>query len=153
MRMKTEHTCRGFTLLELMLIVALLGILAAIAVPTYKSTVERTRTDRAIADIASLSVKIDRFELNSGALPDTLVEAGIEDAVDPWGRAYAYLNLVDAGVGDSRKNGALNPINTDYDLYSVGPDGESRKPLMAAASRDDIVRANDGAFIGKAQDY
>ena len=149
----TKYTDRGFTLLELMLVLALLGILAAIAVPTYKGTVERTRTDRAIADVAALSIKIDRFELNSGALPDTLAEAGIDDAIDPWGRAYAYLNLDGASIGDSRKNGALNPINTDYDLYSLGPDGDSKKPLTAAASRDDIVRANDGAFIGKAEDY
>lgn len=147
-----EHSHRGFTLFELMLVVALLGILAAVAVPTYQGTVERTRVNRAIADIASLSVKLDRFELNSGDLPDTLAEAGIDETTDPWGREYAYLNLATA-PGDARKNGALHPINTDYDLYSVGPDGTSKKPLTAAESRDDIVRANDGAFIGKAEDY
>jgi general secretion pathway protein G len=52
-----------------------------------------------------------------------------------------------------RKDRNLVPINSDYDLYSVGPDGDSSLPLTAATSRDDIVRANDGRFIGKAEDY
>lgn len=45
------------------------------------------------------------------------------------------------------------PINSDYDLYSKGKDGKSQKPLTAAASRDDIVRAGNGAFVGLASDY
>ncbi len=40
------------------------------------------------------------------------------------------------------------PINSDYDLYSKGPDGASQGPLTAKASRDDIIRANNGRFIG-----
>ena len=51
------------------------------------------------------------------------------------------------------KDSALAPLNTDFDLYSVGPDGDSRLPLTAAASRDDILRANNGAFIGRAENY
>ena len=45
------------------------------------------------------------------------------------------------------------PINTDFDLYSMGPDGKSVAPLTAAFSQDDVVRANDGSFIGVAKDY
>jgi general secretion pathway protein G len=45
------------------------------------------------------------------------------------------------------------PLNSDYDLYSSGPDGESRSPLTAAPSRDDIVRANNGGYIGLAGEY
>ena len=45
------------------------------------------------------------------------------------------------------------PINSDFDLYSMGPDGESSPPLTAKSSRDDIVRANNGNFIGTAQGY
>lgn len=144
---------RGFTLLELMLIVALVAIVAATAVPAYNNAVERTRTNRAIADIADLSLRLDRFELNSGTLPANLAAAGLDGTMDPWGQAYVYLNLDGANPGQVRKNGALVPINTDYDLYSRGPDGESVAPLTSAKSRDDIVRANDGAFIGKAEDY
>ena len=44
-------------------------------------------------------------------------------------------------------------MNSDFDLYSVGNDGDSESPLSAKASRDDIVRANNGAFIGLGEDY
>jgi general secretion pathway protein G len=45
------------------------------------------------------------------------------------------------------------PINSDYDLYSVGKDGVSSGPLTAGPSRDDVIRANDGGFFGLARDY
>jgi general secretion pathway protein G len=45
------------------------------------------------------------------------------------------------------------PVNSTFDLYSLGPDGKSSPPFTAAPSQDDIVRANDGGFIGLASDY
>jgi general secretion pathway protein G len=47
----------------------------------------------------------------------------------------------------------LVPLNSDYDLYSMGKDGESQIPLTVKISHDDIIRANDGAFVGLAIDY
>ena len=61
--------------------------------------------------------------------------------------------MIKSGHGHARKDHSLVPINTDFDLYSMGPDGRSSPPLTAKASRDDIVRANDGAFVGVAADY
>jgi general secretion pathway protein G len=52
-----------------------------------------------------------------------------------------------------RKDRFLVPLNTDFDLYSVGRDGESVPPLSAAKSRDDVVRAANGAFIGLASKF
>jgi general secretion pathway protein G len=52
-----------------------------------------------------------------------------------------------------RKDRFLVPINTFFDLYSMGKDGQSVSPLTAQASRDDVIWANDGAFIGRASDY
>ncbi len=45
------------------------------------------------------------------------------------------------------------PINSDYDLWSSGKDGASSPPLTAKPSRDDIVRANNGRFVGLASDF
>ena len=45
------------------------------------------------------------------------------------------------------------PINSSYDLYSMGKDGKTTAALTASASADDIIRANDGAFIGRASEF
>ena len=147
---------QGFTYLDLMIAVTVGGLLAAVAVPTYATYVERAKVARAIGDISSISLAIDRFELNNdGALPISLDDLPIDVPSDPWGQPYTYLNIRDTGppVGDVRKDGKLNPLNTDYDLYSVGKDGDSTGPLNAGASRDDIVRANNGGFVGLGEDY
>ena len=87
--------------------------------------------------------------------PLDLAELPIEIPLDPWSRPYTYLNIATAepGTGAFRKNGNLSPLNTDFDLYSAGKDGDSKGPLNAKASRDDVVRANNGAFIGRVEDY
>ncbi|HJR69061.1 MAG TPA: prepilin-type cleavage/methylation domain-containing protein, partial [Gammaproteobacteria bacterium] len=73
--------------------------------------------------------------------------------VDPWGRPYVYRRAADASRAQLRKDGELVPLNTDFDLYSLGPDGVSALALPAAPSRDDVVRAANGAFIGVAANY
>jgi general secretion pathway protein G len=146
---------RGFTLLELMFAIVVLGVLATAGVTGYQRYVARAQTARAVADISEIQLAVDKFELNNGgALPASLADVGYGGQLDPWGNGYQYLNFANImGVGEVRKDRNLVPINTDYDLYSVGPDGNSQPPLTANPSRDDIVRANDGRFIGKAEDY
>ncbi|MEW6683930.1 MAG: hypothetical protein AB1451_13595 [Nitrospirota bacterium] len=56
-------------------------------------------------------------------------------------------------IGQARKDQFLVPLNSTYDLYSMGPDGDSKPPLKAKMSQDDIIRANDGQYIGLAADY
>jgi general secretion pathway protein G len=142
------------TLLELMLAVVMRGILLGLAYAGYTQVTQRMRISRTIADISDIQLAVDKFELNRDVLPGSLNDVGFGGALDPWGNAYQYLNIADVmGMGAVRKDRNLVPINTDYDLYSMGPDGESVPPLTAAQSRDDIVRANDGRFVGKAEDY
>lgn len=57
------------------------------------------------------------------------------------------------GPTQPRKDRFLVPINSDFDLYSMGKDGESVAPLNAAKSRDDVVRAANGAFVGLASKF
>lgn len=147
---------KGFSLTDLLIALVIFALLVAVAVPVYSEVIERARVARAISDIGSISLAIDAFELsNNGATPNTLDELPIEIPVDPWGRPYEYFNIISAGpgVGGFRKDGKLNPLNTDFDLYSMGKDGDSKGPLSAQASRDDIVRANNGAYIGLGEDY
>jgi general secretion pathway protein G len=144
----------GFTLLELMLTIAITAILAVVAVPTYRTYVERARVATAIADIGGIHFKIQRFLNNADNPPPDLIAIGLDGKLDPWGNAYVYLSFDGLkGKGKMRKDKNLVPVNTQYDLYSVGPDGESVPPFTAKKSRDDVVLANDGGFIGRAEDY
>jgi general secretion pathway protein G len=144
----------GFTIIEIMLVVALIAVLAAIALPSYQSYRERVRTAQATIDIKAIDAAIQTFRLNNGTLPDDLGAVGYGGKKDPWGNAYQYTNLSTVnGNGQARKNKNLVPINTDFDLWSNGPDGSSTNPLTASASRDDIVRANNGRFVGPAKEY
>ena len=52
-----------------------------------------------------------------------------------------------------RKDHNLHPLNSEFDLYSFGKDGQSQSPLTAKASRDDVIWARDGGFVGLAEDY
>jgi len=47
----------------------------------------------------------------------------------------------------------LVPLNSDYDLYSVGKDGASSPPIMAKPSQDDVIRASNGSYVGLAANF
>ena len=148
----------GLTLAELMIVMAIIATLAAIAVPIIADVTERARVARAIADIKILESEIAVFEVLNGRLPADLAEIGRGGTRDAWGNAYEYLNFAALDTngkdkGKVRKDHNLHPLNSTYDLYSKGRDGESQAPLTAHASRDDIIRANDGGYVGLASNY
>lgn len=146
----------GFGFLELIIVLVIAALLTALAVPAYNGAVGRAKVARAIGEIASLSIEIDRFSVNNNdQLPATLADLPMDIPLDPWGNQYQYLNIrtADPGKGAFRKDGKLNPLNSDFDLFSAGKDGDFAGPLSAKKSRDDIVRANNGAFIGLGEDY
>ena len=144
----------GFTVIELMISLAIVGVLASVATPLYQNHRERIRVSTAVADIAALSAAIKLYQTDAQRLPVSLAEIGNGSKLDPWGRPYRYLDLTTAkGHGASRKDKRLNPLNSDFDLYSVGKDGDTRTSLMPLVSRDDVIRARDGRFIGLARDF
>jgi general secretion pathway protein G len=150
--MRTES---GVTLLELALVLALVGILASIAVPAYTSTIEKLRVKQASTDLMGIMLIIGKHRSPAGVVPDSLAGIRGVPAADPWGRPYIYNSFSTPGFnrGAARKDRNLVPINTEFDLYSAGKDGESRAPLTAWPSRDDVVVARDGSFIGLARDF
>jgi general secretion pathway protein G len=117
---------RAFTLIELLLVMVILAILAAIVVPKFTGRTEQARVTAAKADISSMKVALGAFETDTGRFPTTdeglnaliTPPPGIQgwtrpylDKVpnDPWGHAYIY-----------RSPGSNNK---DFDLFSAGPDG------------------------------
>jgi general secretion pathway protein G len=144
----------GLTLIELMLVLALIGVLAAIAIPKYANYRERINQAKAIQDILVLQMMITSYATDSGTFPASLADVGNGGRLDPWGHVYVYVDLATShGKGQARKDHRLNPINSDFDLYSMGQDGVTKTQLTQKDSLDDIVRAGDGAYVGLASGY
>ncbi len=124
------NTRRGFTLIEILVVVTILGILVGIVVPRILDRPEEARRTRAAADIRGIGEALGMFRLDNGFYPST--EQGLRALVekpqtgriptrypdngylrriplDPWGNPYVYLS---PGLHD------------EYDLLSYGADGE-----------------------------
>jgi len=129
MRFKRE---RGFTLIEILTVIVIIGILAAVLAPRFVGRTDEARVAAAKADISAIEVALDAYEADNGNYVTT--EQGLDALVnptnvppvplnwkgpylkkkaskDPWGNAYVYLS---PGVYNS----------SAYDIYSLGKDGQ-----------------------------
>ena len=216
----------GFTLIELMLAVSIVGVLASLAVPNYLDFVEKARVAKTVSELHGLTKEIKGYALGAEQYPDSLADIGRSTMLDPWGTPYQYYKIncgtiVDigslarlklrkkhspqvipaadspfmhrnghisfaidhgdhqdllhfvqggggnggggkggggggppcGGVGGARKDRFLVPINSDFDIYSMGKDQDTVAPLNPPKSHDDIIRASDGGFYGLAKNF
>jgi general secretion pathway protein G len=134
-----RRTQRGFTLVELLLVLVILGILAALVLPKFTGRTEQARVTAAQTQISTFGTALDAFEVDTGSYPrgqDGLGQLLSQPAdvtnwrgpylksdipLDPWGHAYVY-----------EFPGRVNA--SGYDIRSAGPDGQ-------VGSGDDIVNA------------
>jgi general secretion pathway protein G len=251
------RSTEGFTLIELMLAVSIVGILASLAVPNYVDFLEKARVARTVAELHGLAKEIKGFALGGGGYPDTLAQIGRSTMLDPWATPYQYyrincgtvdnigslaklklrkrssprvipatiflptyrdwpisrvvdtgdhqglLHLIQGGgngggngggaggggnggggaggagagggngggnggggggngggggppcggVGGARKDRFLVPINSDFDVYSMGKNRDTVAPLNPPKSQDDVIRLSDGGFYGLARNF
>jgi general secretion pathway protein G len=145
----------GFTLVEMMIALAIVAVVMLIAVPKYQDYQEQLRVTQAIYEINLMNSQLQLRMDETRVTPADLSEVGRLGMKDPWGRPYVYQSLtgIHGVAGKARKNKNLVPLNTYFDLYSVGKDGQSVLPITAGASQDDVLIANDGRFVGLARDY
>jgi general secretion pathway protein G len=157
----------GFTLVELLISVAIVATLAAIAVPLTQDYLNRGNVARAAVEIRGLEKEIIYYKTEIGRYPcavdpwTSLMEIGRENFLDPWGTSYKYRNLEDGPkAGDKkpqfcRRDRSFNPLNDDFDLYSVGPDRRvpTNYQITKGTGADDIVRAGNGQYVGEGSKY
>jgi general secretion pathway protein G len=147
----------GWTLIELLLVLAIVGILSSLSIIKIQDMIDHARVAKAIGDIEAIQVEIIGFEAGDDSLPSSLAGVDRDTYLDPWGHPYVYFKYPPAkgsgNVAGARMDRFLHPLNSDFDLYSMGKDGLSLAPITAKASQDDIIRANDGGFIGLAAQF
>ena len=140
--------------MELFVVIALLSTLIVVGIPFYTAYIEKARITRAQEDITDLQKEIRMYKLSKKVLPRKLSDIKNADLMDPYGRPYQYYNFTNADEKEKRrKDWFLVPLNAEYDLYSMGRDGQSEPPITAPKSHDDIVRANEGLYIGPASAF
>ena len=127
--MRQRYKQSGFTLIEIMVVVVILGILATLVVPSVIQNVSEARINKARSDIRTIESQMEMFRLHAFRYPTT--DEGIESLVkppaspdasdrwkgpylpkvpnDPWGRPYLYISP---------------GTRADIDLYSLGADGQ-----------------------------
>jgi general secretion pathway protein G len=146
-RRKNGAFNKALTLIELLIAMAIMGVLSAIAVPVYTDYITDSRNSAVIADIANIDSQIERFRSLNGNPPADLTAANIVPPTDPWGNSYIYV------CPGNRWDKHDKPLNKDYDLLSMGHDGETDVKLWKPRAFDDIIRCNEGTYFGLASEY
>lgn len=140
MKMNRKNSQKGFTLLELMVVIVILGVLASLIVPNLMGNKERADKQKAVSDIIALENAMDMYKLDNHRYPTTaqglsaLVEKPTTNPIpanynsegyikrlptDPWGNEYVLISPGNKG---------------QYDLIAIGPDNEP-------GTADDIINS------------
>jgi general secretion pathway protein G len=153
---RAPRSARGFSFIELLVVLGIIMIIVVLAVPHLMAALDEARTTRAAGEIHAIEVNITIYQAtNNGNLPTDLSQIEATSLIDPWGNPYQFFNHV-SGTGNGgvlRQDLFLVPLNEDYDLYSLGKDGQTSASIGASVSLDDIVRASSGAFTGPVSQF
>lgn len=150
---------QGFTLVELLMVIAIIGLLALLVIPQYDNLKNNAKKAQCKADLRTVEKSIYAYNLDRGAFPPNpggpLDPAIFSVVNDPWGHQFVYYNIKEGGgTPYAITVPGTDDLNDDFDLYSTGINGASTGLLdPTSTSWDDIVRALDGAYVGDAEKY
>jgi general secretion pathway protein G len=118
---------RGFTLIELMVVLIILGLLAGIVLPNVIGQVGRSKTQTARLQIEELGAALDIFRLETGRYPTSRegLRALVEQPanLEPWNGPYLKKRAVPQDPWDRPYHYRSPGQHGDYDLYTLGRDG------------------------------
>lgn len=144
----------GYTLIELLAVVGIMGVVASLAVPQVMSAIQDARYARAIMELRGYADQVVLHKARTGNTPVDWNDLGFDNPpVDPWGNEYVLNNHNEISSGERRKDGPTVPINSSFDLFSAGPDNDWKPTILAGPSLDDVIVAGDGQYVGMAEDY
>jgi len=132
-----KRTQQGFTLIELMIVVAIVGILAAIAIPAYQDYIARSKVSEALASLAEAKTSVAEYYSTNGTLATSATSIGIDTL-----RTTDYTNGMSWIVAATQVRTQLTNINTAVDGTYVqlsGTRDTARKDIVWACSNTGAV--------------
>jgi prepilin-type N-terminal cleavage/methylation domain-containing protein len=103
----------GFTIIELLFVIAIIGILSAVAIPYYNSYRERVKIATCILGIGVIQKTIIAYYYEKGTYPSSLAEVGMDSEKDPWGNSYQYVRIADTDANPSNNGNGNGGGNSD----------------------------------------
>ena len=150
---RKNHNSLGFTLIELMIVVAILGILAGIGIPTYRNYLEKAKIVTAVAEIKMISTYIEAYRASDYELPADLSDVDFQDLPDPWGNYYQYFNIEAVSGGGAGGGGKGKGDDTGGDTgKGKGKGDDTGGDTGKGKGKGDDTGGDTGKGKGKGDD-